>query len=182
MDTAFLKKPTFIATAVIALAFFLSFITVESPQMSVSASGFQLLTNGASLSSDKGDIPENIRTITVAGMYSGVSGIGIIDKVSVLLFIASGLLMFGAFKESKNEAFFLDADKIKYIKYGMIGICVLLVVRYAGGIGILGEPSAGIGLWISLLASIFLGFEHQIMEKVNSSMNKPAAEPTTPVE
>ena len=64
----------------------------------------------------------------------------------------------------------------------MIGICVLLVVRYAGGIGLLGEPSAGIGLWISLLASIFLGFEHQIMEKVNSSMNKPAAEPTTPVE
>ncbi|MDA9299225.1 hypothetical protein N9P79_02550 [Crocinitomicaceae bacterium] len=186
MSTDFYKTPSFIGAAVIVFSFFLSFVSVgNSDSLKLSVSGMQLTINSGSISGDKvkrmkeRDNWSERKAKILEKVYDSDDSFGVLDKLSVLLILGAGLIIFGAYKASKGESFFLDGDKLKYLKYGLVAIAAFLFLRYNFEIGInLNEQAKiGIGLWLCLLASIFLVFEPMIMEKLKGLSNNGSSTP-----
>jgi len=89
---------------------------------------------------------------------------GILDKLSILLVIGAGLLVFVAYQKSSGQKAVLDDDKLAWAKMIVIGLGLMIFSRYCFGISKTTEDSAGLGAWISLLAVIFLALETRIMK------------------
>ncbi len=94
--------------------------------------------------------------------------LGFIDKVSFLIFVFSSLLIFAMYKDFKGESHFLSEQNIKYLKYGLLSISSFLFCRYIFEIGVdfKSSGSVGMGLWLTLISSIFILFDEAINEKI----------------
>ena len=89
---------------------------------------------------------------------------GILDKLSILLAIGAGLLVFVAYQKSSGQKAVLDDDKLAWAKMIVIGLGLMIFSRYCFMTGETTNDSAGLGAWISLLAVIFLALETRIMK------------------
>jgi len=89
---------------------------------------------------------------------------GIFDKLSILIVIAAGLLVFVAYQKSANQSPVLDDDKMGWAKIILIGLGLMMFSRYCFFIGSDDGTGAGLGAWISLLAVVFIAMEARIMK------------------
>ena len=89
---------------------------------------------------------------------------GILDKLSILIAIGAGLLIFVAYQKSSGQKAVLDDDKLAWAKMIVIGLGLMIFSRYCFMTGSTTNDSAGLGAWISLLAVIFLALETRIMK------------------
>ncbi len=89
---------------------------------------------------------------------------GIFDKLSILIVIAAGLMVFVAYQKSSNQSPVLDDEKMGWAKIILIGLGLMIFSRYCFFIDSSDEVGAGLGAWISLLAVIFLALEDRIMK------------------
>jgi len=71
-------------------------------------------------------------------------------------------------QDFKGESHFLSEQNIKYLKYGLLSISSFLLCRYIFEIGVdfKSSGSVGIGLWLTLISSIFILFDKAINEKI----------------
>ncbi len=177
MSNDFYKKPSFIASGVIILsALFMSLFKItDSGSETASVSCIETVTKGVSLSYAKDMKPAEIKNAQEnfwLGMNKQV-GIGAIDMLSIFLPLLAGVLMFVAWKGTNGT---IKNEYIKPIKISLLAIAGFLTLRYLLKIGITVPGSVsfgpGIGLWLILLASIFIFFEDKIMAAVNANMKK----------
>lgn len=89
---------------------------------------------------------------------------GIFDKLSILIVLAAGLMVFVAYQKSANQSPILDDDKMGWAKIILIGMGLMIFSRYCFFIDSSDQVGAGLGAWISLLAVIFLALEDRIMK------------------
>lgn len=89
---------------------------------------------------------------------------GIFDKLSILIAIGAGLLIFVAYQKSSGQKAVLDDDKLAWAKIIVIGLGLMMFSRYCFFIDISDQKGAGLGAWISFLAVIFLALETRIMK------------------
>ena len=174
MSNDFYKKPSFIASGIIVLScLFLSLFKVTFFRSTVSVSSFQTITKGASFSGDDSVSPERAaKKAEYFWKQAETAGFGIIDNLSILMFVLAGALMFAAWKGNNG---ILNEQNIRIAKISLLVLSVFFVVRYGIGLGITGGGEAvsiGTGLWFTLLASIFIFFEDKIMAAVNANMKK----------
>jgi hypothetical protein len=175
MSNDFYKKPSFIASGVIILScLFLSLFKVAFFSNTVSVSSFQTITKGASFSESRAGLSAEQSARRAEGFWKGAeaAGIGIIDNLSILMVVFAGAIMFAAWKGNNG---ILNEQNIRIAKISLLVLSAFFVVRYAIGLGITGGGdvvSVGTGLWLTLLASIFIFFEDKIMAAVNANMKK----------
>lgn len=150
MNNEFFKKPAFIASCAILL----SFIALSYSVSSVSAGGIM----GLSVS---------FTGIKIAGEFEGI------DILLWLIPLAAGFLIFAMAKPEHNLA---SANNVKIVKIVLLSASAFFWVRYmfliggsqeAGPIKVDVNNSAGVGMWLTLIAAIFVQFEEQIMAMVN---------------
>lgn len=91
---------------------------------------------------------------------------GIFDKLSILIVLAAGLMVFVAYQKSANQSPVLDEEKMGWAKIILIGLGLMMFSRYCFFIGSEDQVGAGLGAWISLLAVIFLALEDRIMKLI----------------
>jgi hypothetical protein len=100
-------------------------------------------------------------------------GIGAFDMLTFLLPLLGGVLMFVDWKGTNN---IIKNEYIKPIKMSLLALSGVFILRYLLKIGIsvpgIVSFGPGLGLWLILLASIFIFFEDKIMEMVKSNMKK----------
>ncbi len=89
---------------------------------------------------------------------------GIFDKLSILIVLAAGLMVFVAYQKSANQSPVLDEEKMGWAKIILIGLGLMMFSRYCFFIDSNDQVGAGLGAWISLLAVIFLALEDRIMK------------------
>jgi hypothetical protein len=170
MNSDFYKKPSFIAGAVIVLAsLFLSLFKYSLPNdETVSVSALQTLTKGISYT--KSDLKADQLKSIAEGQWKVMStaGIGFLDVLSMLLPILAGILMFVAWKGTNDV---IKDSYIKPIKIALVALSSFLVVRYLMKLGLditIDSFGPGLGLWLTVLASLFILFEDKVMEMINS--------------
>ena len=189
MNFNFLKTPSTIAALLIVVLYFLPMTpyfknVVESPdKKSVTTqtiTGLGMLTGSAKVSStaEKWEEPTSDEQKVINEAYFGPkpdglpesesktwkAPFGILDKLSILLVICSGLLVFVAYQKSSGQKAVLDDDKLAWAKMIVIGLGLMIFSRYCFMTGSTTKDSAGLGAWISLLAVIFLALETRIMK------------------
>ncbi len=89
---------------------------------------------------------------------------GIFDKLSILVVLCAGLLVFVGYQKSANQSPVLDEDKMGWAKIILIGLGLMIFSRYCFFIDTDDQVGAGLGAWISLLAIVFLALEDRIMK------------------
>jgi hypothetical protein len=166
MNSDFYKKPSFIAGAVIVLAsLFLSLFKYDFFKGHVSVSVLQTITKGVSYSESADDISKFAES-QWKGL--GVAGIGFLDVLSILLPILAGILMFVAWKGTNDV---IKESFIKPIKIALVALSSFLLLRYLLKLGLTIQGDSfgpGLGLWLTVLASLFILFEDKVMEMINS--------------
>ncbi len=159
---------------IILSCLFLSLFKITAGSESYSVSSLQTVTKGVSFSNSGDWKPERVAKMAER-TWKGFNevGIGALDMLSFLLPLLAGVLMFVAWKGTNGT---IKNEYIKPIKISLLAIAGFLTLRYLLKIGIT-VPGAisfgpGIGLWLILLASIFIFFEDKIMAAVNANMKK----------
>jgi len=142
MNNEFFKKPGFIAVSLILICFLaLDYAVVSIQMFGISES------DGAS-------------GIRIAKDFDGI------DILLWLIPIAVGFLEFVMIQPDHKLA---TAQNIKIAKIGLLVTVAFFWVRYMflmeGPFG--ADVSAGIGMWISLIAAVFVQFEDQVMAMIN---------------
>ncbi len=185
MNFNFLKTPSTIAALLIVVLYFLPMTpyfknVVESEdKKSVTTqtiTGLGMLTGSAKESStdEKWEERTSDQQKAINESYFGPkpenspktwkAPFGILDKLSILLVIGAGLLVFVAYQKSSGQKAVLDDDKLAWAKMIVIGLGLMIFSRYCFMTSSSSMDSAGLGAWISLLAVIFLALETRIMK------------------
>lgn len=183
LTTEFYKKPSFIALVIMLIGLLiLPFFEISEGKRSFSASSFQCLVEGGDIS---GDMKPERKAEAVNRFWEymdkGNSGLGFLEKASSILILLCLYLIYIGWKGT-NETTIFKAAYIKPIKMALLVICCFYFLRYSIGIGldarIKEHISPSLGLWASLLASIFIQFEDKIMAQFKPAPKTPEQNPS----
>lgn len=171
--TPFYKKPSFIALAIILFSLLiLPFIQLKDGRMTFTASSVQCLFEGGDISGVDGKYRAKAVEQFWAFTDKSDSGIGAPEKISVILILISVFLLYIEWKGTNDETIF-KSSYVKPAKIALLSVCLFYLLRYLAGLGIDGKfseyVSPGFGLWICVLAAIFIQFEEKIMSQFKSA-------------
>ena len=175
---AFYKKPAWIASVLILFcSLFIGQFTIEFGKIAFSASPAQALLGSGSLSGDDvKDMESDQKKEFIKRFWeSEDTGFGVVDKLSSLLLLLSAFLIYTGWKGTNDNTIF-KAAYVKPIQISILVICAIFFARYMFGLGldenVAEKVSPGGGLWVSLLASIFILFEDKIMAQFTPAKAK----------
>ena len=180
MNFDFLKTPTNIACLVIALVYILPFtpyLSFSSGSNKLSISGGQILIGSVSAEGDIKEVKDDVEDVLYDGKSTkGISReipdldtkpmLGILDKMSVLVFIAALVILFSSYKASIGERSPISAEGMRWIKIALVSTGTLLMFRYMM-MPLMIFPinavwSVGLGAFLTMMSIVVIYFDNKL--------------------